>query len=163
MSYFHLFSTTPKNLGCLLGTYLGTPIFMHRRNVQSYQYLIDKIHWHIEGWQSKFLSIVGRATLIKFTTSAISIYAMQTTIIPQKIYKDIDRGWIKIFYVEILAIIRAVIPLVRIWLLGLKKKDVQILKEIVCNPVHMHDTFWKQSQLHTHTHTHTYICILIMN
>ena len=74
-----------------LGTYSGTPTFTHRRNVQSYQYLIDKIHRRIEGWQSKFLSIAGRATLIEFTTSAISIYAMQTAIIPQKIRKDIDR------------------------------------------------------------------------
>ena len=65
-----------------IGTYLGTPIFTSRRTTSSYQYFVDKIRMKIEGWQTKYLSIAGRATLIKYVVSTIPIYAMQTTLLP---------------------------------------------------------------------------------
>ena len=74
-----------------IGTYLGTPIFTSRRTTFSYQYLVDKIRVKIEGWQSKYLSMAGRATLIKSVVSIIPIYAMQTTLIPQKISLQLDK------------------------------------------------------------------------
>ena len=74
-----------------IGTYLGTPIFTSRRTTSSYQYLVDKIRVKIEGWQSKYLSMAGRATLIKSVVSTIPIYAMQTTLIPQKISLQLDK------------------------------------------------------------------------
>ena len=48
-----------------IGTYLGTPIFTTRRTTSSYQYLVDNIRKRIEGWQARYLSMAGRATLIK--------------------------------------------------------------------------------------------------
>ena len=55
-----------------LGSYLGTPIFTTCRQTSAYQYLVDKIHKKIEGWQAKYLSVMGRVTLINSTT--ISLY-----------------------------------------------------------------------------------------
>ena len=74
-----------------IGTYLGTPIFTSRRTTSSYQYLVDKIRVKIEGWQAKYLSMAGRTTLIKSVVSTIPIYAMQTTLIPQKISHQLDK------------------------------------------------------------------------
>ena len=65
-----------------IGTYLGMPIFISRCTAQSYQYLVDNIRSRIEGWQAKYLSMAGRATLIKAFVTSIPIYAMQTTLLP---------------------------------------------------------------------------------
>ena len=74
-----------------IGTYLGTPIFTTHRTAQSYQYLVDKIRLRIEGWQTKYLSMACRATLIKAFVASIPLYAMQTTLLPQKISQHIDK------------------------------------------------------------------------
>ena len=74
-----------------IGTYLGTPIFSTRRTASSYQYLVDNIRKRIEGWQAKYLYMVGRATFIKASVISIPIYAMQTAILPQKICHHIDK------------------------------------------------------------------------
>ena len=68
-----------------IGTYLGKPIFTKRQTAQSYQYLVDKIRLRVEGWQAKYLSMAGRATLIKASVTSILLYAMKTTLLPQKI------------------------------------------------------------------------------
>ena len=64
-----------------IGTYLGTPIFTTRRAASSYQYLVENISKHIEGWQTKYMSMAGRATLIKAFITSIPTYAMQTTLL----------------------------------------------------------------------------------
>ena len=58
-----------------IGTYLGTPI-LPPSTTQSYQYLVDNIQTRIKGWQAKYLSMAGWATLIKASVTSISIYAM---------------------------------------------------------------------------------------
>ena len=74
-----------------IGTYLGTPVFTTRRTASSYQYLVETISKRIEGWQTKYLSMAGRATLIKASITSIPTYAMQTTLLPQKICHQIDK------------------------------------------------------------------------
>nr|POE76406.1 putative ribonuclease h protein [Quercus suber] len=74
-----------------IGTYLGMPIFTTRHTTSSYQYLVDNIRKQIEGWQAKYLSMAGRATLVKAFATSIPIYAMQTTLLPQKICHQIDQ------------------------------------------------------------------------
>ena len=74
-----------------IGTYLGTPIFTTRRTASSYQYLVENIRKRIEGWQTKYLSMTGRAILIKASITSILTYAMQTTLFPQKICHHIDK------------------------------------------------------------------------
>ena len=66
----------------LIGTYLGTPIFTTQHTASSYQYLVGNISKRIEGWQTKYLSMAGRATLIKASITSIPTYAMQTTLLP---------------------------------------------------------------------------------
>ena len=61
-------------------TYLGTPIFSTRRTASSYQYLVDNIRKRIEGWQVRYLSMAGRATLIKASVTSILIYAKRSVI-----------------------------------------------------------------------------------
>ena len=74
-----------------IATYLGTPIFTSYRTTSSYQYLVEKIKMKIEGWQTKYLSMAGKATRIKSAVSSIPIYAMQTTLLPQKISHQLDK------------------------------------------------------------------------
>ena len=74
-----------------IGTYLGTPIFTSRRIASSYEYLVENIWKRIEGWQTKYLSMAGRATLIKASITSIPAYAMQTMLLPQKICHRIDK------------------------------------------------------------------------
>ena len=74
-----------------IGTYLRMPIFTTRRTASSYQYLVENIQKRIEGWQTKYLSMAGRATLIKASITSIPTYAMQTTLLPQKICHHIDK------------------------------------------------------------------------
>ena len=84
-SIFDIPSTTQ------LGTYIGTPIFTTRRKAFAYQYIVDNIQKKIEGWQTKYLSIAGRVTLINSTSASIPIHAMQTTLLPQKISRQLDK------------------------------------------------------------------------
>ena len=74
-----------------IGTYLKTPIFTSRCTASSYQYFVDNIRMRIEGWQTKYLSMAGRATLIKASITSIPTYAVQTTLLPQKICHHIDK------------------------------------------------------------------------
>ena len=74
-----------------IGTYLETPIFTTRRTASSYQYLVENIRKRIEEWQTKYLSMASRATFIKASITSIPIYAMQTTLLPQKICHHIDK------------------------------------------------------------------------
>ena len=74
-----------------IGTYLETPIFTTRRTASSYQYLVENIRKRIEEWQTKYLSMASRATLIKASITSIPTYAMQTTLLPQKICHHIDK------------------------------------------------------------------------
>ena len=57
----------------------------------SYQYLVDNIRKHIEGWQTKYLLMASWATLIKASITSILTYAMQITLFPQKICHHIDK------------------------------------------------------------------------
>ena len=74
-----------------IGTYLGMPIFTTRRTTQSYQYLVDNTQMGIEGWQAKYLSMAGQATLIKASMTSIPSYAIQTMLLPQKFSHQIDK------------------------------------------------------------------------
>ena len=74
-----------------IGTYLGTPIFTTRRTASSCQYLVDNIRKRIEGWQARYLSMAGRATLIKASITSVPLYAMQIMLLPKKVCHRIDQ------------------------------------------------------------------------
>lgn len=52
----------------------------------------------IEGWQAKYLSMAGRATLIKSSVTSIPIYAMQTILFSQKISHQLNKMNCKILW-----------------------------------------------------------------
>ena len=114
-------STTTK-----IGTYLGTPIFSTHRKATAYQYLVDKIQRKIEGWQIKYLFVARRVTLIKSTSASILIHAMQTTLLSQKINRQINKLIVN-SYGETPPNIGTVILLVGKPSLPLRRREVWVL------------------------------------
>lgn len=53
--------------------------------------VLERIQKNLQGWESRYLSMVARATLIKYVTSIIPSYVMKTSFIPKgtsdQIYK----------------------------------------------------------------------------
>ncbi|KAK4731281.1 hypothetical protein R3W88_024269 [Solanum pinnatisectum] len=45
----------------------------------------------LKGWKTRFLTLVGRTTLVKAVLASIPTYAMQCNIPPKVICKHIDR------------------------------------------------------------------------
>ncbi|KAI5327836.1 hypothetical protein L3X38_027232 [Prunus dulcis] len=74
-----------------LGKYLGMPMLHSRITKLTYGSLIDKVHKRLASWKSKFLSLAGRATLIQAVTSAVPIYAMQTSKLPVSVGQELDK------------------------------------------------------------------------
>ena len=74
-----------------LGIYLETPIFTTHQKASAYQYIVDNIQKKIEGWQTKYIFVMGWVTLINSTSASIPIHAMQTTLLPQKISRQLDK------------------------------------------------------------------------
>ncbi|KAI5342128.1 hypothetical protein L3X38_010003 [Prunus dulcis] len=81
-----------------LSKYLRMPMLHSRITKLTYGSLIDKVHKRLASWKSKFLSLAGRATLKQAVTSAVPIYAMQTSKLP-----DCSTTWKGVMYgVELL-------------------------------------------------------------
>ena len=74
-----------------IDTYLGARIFTTRHTAIAYQFLVDKIKKRIAGWQAKYITMAGKATLIKSSVASIPLYAMQTTLLSQKVSRTLDR------------------------------------------------------------------------
>ncbi|CAL8155260.1 unnamed protein product [Prunus armeniaca] len=67
------------------------PLLHSRVTKVTYSNLVDKVHARLASWKSKILSAVGRATLIQAITSAIPVYAMQTSKLLMSIREDLDK------------------------------------------------------------------------
>ncbi|XP_049386364.1 uncharacterized protein LOC125850515 [Solanum stenotomum] len=83
-------------------TYLGCPLYIGRQRIIYYSDLVAKVMKKISGWQSKILSVGGRATLIKHVLQSISIHNMaaisppKTTIqYMKRVIADFLWGWDK--------------------------------------------------------------------
>ena len=66
-------------------------LFVVKTSIHTNQFIADRIYHKIEGWQSKFLYVAGRVTLIKSTSNTIAIFSMQTTLPHWKICQNIDK------------------------------------------------------------------------
>lgn len=53
------------------GKYLGVPLLQERVKKSTFSPVIDRVKARLTGWKANFLSIAGRATLIKAVTNAI--------------------------------------------------------------------------------------------
>lgn len=63
--------------------YLGIPISGHHLWRADCTKLVASICTCLEGWKSRMLLIMGRATLVKLVLSAILIFLLSSTIIPR--------------------------------------------------------------------------------
>ncbi|KAF7844787.1 ribonuclease H [Senna tora] len=71
--------------------YLGANLIHGRHTKQKYRHIIDKIQSKLAGWKASCLSLVGRATLAQTAISAIPMYYMQHSILPQGVVNEIEK------------------------------------------------------------------------
>lgn len=74
-----------------LGKYLGVPLIHKRICKTTYYHILEKVQDRLAGWKAEQLSMAGRTLLVQSVTSAIPVYTMQTTRIPEAINQEIDR------------------------------------------------------------------------
>ncbi|XP_074267339.1 uncharacterized protein LOC141590668 [Silene latifolia] len=66
-----------------LVTYLGVPTINGRVTRATFAHLEEKFNKRLAGWQTKHISLAGRATLVQSTLSTLANYYMQTAKIPR--------------------------------------------------------------------------------
>ena len=76
----------------LLGTistslkkYLGVPSFTGRVHSGLFQQMVDRVGERLEGWKTKLLTLAGRGVLAQSALTTISLYMMQSTLLPVSI------------------------------------------------------------------------------
>lgn len=72
-----------------LGKYLGVPLIHKRVSKTTYYHILEKVQDRLAGRKAEQLSMAGRTLLVQ--SSAIPVYTMQTTRIPEAINQEIDR------------------------------------------------------------------------
>jgi hypothetical protein len=70
--------------------YLGVPLFLSRNKSKDFAYVKEKLEARTNGWKSKSLSWMGRATLIKAVAQSSPLYTMSTCKLPKKLCNDMD-------------------------------------------------------------------------
>lgn len=70
--------------------YLENALILGKNHEKEFHKLKERVQIHLEGWQSKLLSKVGKATLIKSVVQALHVYTMVTFKIPKIICEDLD-------------------------------------------------------------------------
>lgn len=73
------------------GKYLGCSILPNKLKRMDYFGLLEKVKLCIGGWQSKFLNMAGRCTLIKSVVSSFPVNGMQTAILPKSVCRDTEK------------------------------------------------------------------------
>lgn len=66
------------------GFYLGNPFCSFKSKNLAFQSLVDKLAVKLVGWKVKNLSLAGRTVLVKAVASAVPMYIMQTSLLPQR-------------------------------------------------------------------------------
>ncbi|XP_059070802.1 uncharacterized protein LOC131860408 [Cryptomeria japonica] len=85
-------------MGTLPGKFLGTPLFGGLNHTALWNNLIDSCANCLEGWKSKWLTLVGRIMFLKLVLSALPIYSMTALKIPKKVISYINRGMKKFLW-----------------------------------------------------------------
>lgn len=67
--------------------YLGSPFCKLKSRTSDFNFVIEKM----VGWKSKFLSMAGRATLIRAVSSTIPSYIMQIFLLPVSVCAKMDK------------------------------------------------------------------------
>ncbi|XP_059292579.1 uncharacterized protein LOC132046049 [Lycium ferocissimum] len=70
--------------------YLGCPIYTGRKTLDIFPEMINKVINKIKGWQLKFLSSGGRATLIRHVLLALNVHTLAAVHPPKGIFELIE-------------------------------------------------------------------------
>lgn len=73
------------------GKYLGCNILPNKLRRGDYVGLLEKVKASIRGWQSNFLNMAGRCTLVKSVVASYPVYSMQSTLLPVSVTKEIEK------------------------------------------------------------------------
>ncbi|KAJ3689792.1 hypothetical protein LUZ61_018956 [Rhynchospora tenuis] len=71
-------------------TYLGLPLTIRKPKKIHFKPLVDAFQKKLDGWQSKFLSLGGRLTLVKSVLTALPLHYMQVIKLPSWLIKHLD-------------------------------------------------------------------------
>ena len=80
------------------GRYLGAPVSNLKAKPSDFDDILLRFKEKLCIWQTKFLNLAGRATLIKSMLTALPIHLMQTTMLPKKILTEMERGMRKFLW-----------------------------------------------------------------
>ncbi|XP_026377691.1 uncharacterized protein LOC113271987 [Papaver somniferum] len=70
--------------------YLGTPLFINRNKVRSFQFIIDKFYDRLSSCKRINLNVAGRNVVTKHVLSNLVVYQMSCFPLPKKITAKID-------------------------------------------------------------------------
>lgn len=73
------------------GRYLGSPFCKLKSKHADFNFIAEKMAAKLSGWKSKFMSLAGRATLIRSVTFVIPSYSMQMFLLPVSLCEKFDR------------------------------------------------------------------------
>ncbi len=68
----------------------GVPLFLTRNKSKDFAYVKEKLEARTNGWKSKSLSWMSRATLIKSVAQSALVYTMALCKLPKKLCLDLD-------------------------------------------------------------------------
>ncbi|XP_059064784.1 uncharacterized protein LOC131856859 [Cryptomeria japonica] len=78
-------------IGQLPGKFLGTLLFVGASKTKIWKGLLDGCKAKMEGWKSKWLTLVGRILILKSVISAMPIFSMACFKLPGTIIKNIQQ------------------------------------------------------------------------
>lgn len=67
------------------------PIFHEKVSLNSFKFVLDKVKQRLSTWKTRTLSFAGRVTLAKSFIQAMSVYVMQSTVLPRGVYDEIAK------------------------------------------------------------------------
>lgn len=73
------------------GKYLGVPMIHGRVTKSTYSSLLSRAQARFLSWVNQFLSMAGRITLIQSVLSALPVYLMQSTFLPESTVTGLDK------------------------------------------------------------------------
>ncbi|KAI9112505.1 hypothetical protein K1719_016428 [Acacia pycnantha] len=74
-----------------LGKYLGVPLIHSRVTNETFGHIIQKVKSRLSSWKGKYLTMAGRAVLIKAVISALPSYQMQSSLLPKGVIREIEK------------------------------------------------------------------------
>ncbi|GMI84947.1 hypothetical protein HRI_002164000 [Hibiscus trionum] len=99
-------TTTQLAIGNTLGVriasnperYLGLPTMVGRQKREAFSYYVDRVNKKSNTYSTKFLSMGGKATLIRSVLQAIPVYAMQCFLLPSSLCKALEQSMAKFWW-----------------------------------------------------------------